>query len=67
MHYHNVLLWINPTRRQEQTVGFGVTIMRSLMSVVYNENIWRLTHTFAHAPEPYSHWHQGVNTVVAIN
>ena len=26
-HYDNVLLWINPTRCQEQTVGFGVTVV----------------------------------------
>ena len=29
--YHNLLLWINSTRCQEQTVGFGVTVVTTLM------------------------------------
>ena len=36
IHYHNVLLWINPTRCQEETVGFRVTVVRSLMHGLNN-------------------------------
>ena len=38
-HYHNDLLWINPTRCQKQTVGFEVTIVRTLMNGAYNTTI----------------------------